>query len=88
MTEKNQTPARYSFNKRPGDGAHWGVDEPYDEVIAELIRAIDSGLDFDTGFYSSKKEIESGRIARRGDVMWASVSVSDDFDNEAVGEDE
>jgi hypothetical protein len=88
MTEQNddQTPARYPFKKKAGDGAHWGVDEPYPEVIEELMRAIDSGLDFDTGWYSSKKEIESGRVERRGDVMWASVSVSDDFDNEAVGE--
>jgi hypothetical protein len=86
MTKQKQPPAIYAFNKRPGDGAHWGVDEPYPEVIEELMRALDSNLDFDTGWYSSKKEIESGRVERRGDVMWASVSKSDDFDNEAVGE--
>jgi len=87
MTEQNdQTLARYEFKEKPGDGAHWGVDEPYPEVVDELMRAIDSGLDFDSGFYSSKKEIKAGRIERRGDVMWASVSVSNDFDCEAVGE--
>lgn len=85
-TQQNEPPARYEFKKKPGDGAHWGVSEPYPEVVDELMRAIDSNLDFDTGWYSSKKEIESGRIERRGDVMWASVSVSDDFDCEAVGE--
>lgn len=82
----DQPPARYPFKKKPGDGAHWSVSEPYPEVVDELMRAIDSNLDFDTGFYSSKKEITCGRIERRGDVMWASVSVSDDFDCEAVGE--
>jgi len=86
MTKQKQTPAIYAFNKKPGDGAHHGVDSPYDAVVDELMRALDSGLDFDSGWYASKKEIESGRVARRGDVVWTSVSVSDDFDNEAVGE--
>ena len=46
MTKQKQTPAIYAFNKKPGDGAHHGVDSQYDAVVDELMRALDSGLDF------------------------------------------
>jgi len=78
-------PATFTFNHR-GDGAKWSVSDFYEDFESELIRALSSGLDFDTGFYGVKKEIESGRIERRGDTIFVTVSVSDDFDCEGVGE--
>lgn len=85
--QDNDTPATatFTFNRR-GDGAKWSVSDFYEAFESELIRALSSGLDFDTGFYGVKKEIESGRIERRGDTIFVTVSVSDDFDCEGIGE--
>ncbi len=75
----------FVFNKPGGSGAHRGVSDFYDAFKSELVRALRSGQDFDTGWYGVKHEIESGRIWRRGDELGADVSVSDDFDCEGTG---
>jgi hypothetical protein len=70
-----------------GDGAHWGITNHYDEIRQGILAAIGSGKDFDTGWYSSKKEIWSGRIIRLNDTFVCQGSCSDDFDTEGFGEE-
>lgn len=69
-----------------GDGAHHGISDWYEEKEKALEAALASGADFDTGWYSSKKEIASGRIFRSGDVITCEASCSDDFDTEGSGQ--
>lgn len=69
-----------NFNYRNGDGAKWGPGDWYDDFRAELVRALKTGKDFDTGWYGVKKEIQSARIRRDGSKLWVEVSVSNDFD--------
>lgn len=69
-----------NFNYRGGDGAKWGPGDWYGDFHAELIRALKSGEDFDTGWYGVKKEIQSARIWREGRKLCVEVSVSNDFD--------
>ena len=45
-----------------GDGAHCGLSDWYEEGEAELTAVITERVPFDTGWYSSKKEIASARI--------------------------
>lgn len=73
------------------DGAKWGVSDFYDEDREALLRALRSGEAFDTGWYSVKKEIESGRVYRpvaapAGMRIHVEASCSDDFDTEGHGE--
>jgi len=64
-----------------GDGSHWGLSDWYPENEAALTAALSAGEPFDTGWYSSKKEIASARIySFEGKVIRVEVSVSDDFD--------
>ena len=69
-----------------GNGAHCGLTDWYPECEAALQAAIDARQPFDTGWYSSKKEIASARIWSDGETITAEVSVSDDFDTEGTGE--
>lgn len=62
------------------DGTHCGISDFYSDVEKTLTDALTSGNPFDTGWYSSKKEIQSGRIEKDTDKITVSVSVSDDFD--------
>ena len=64
-----------------GDGAHWGLSDWYNRGETELKAALDAHEPFDTGWYSSKKEIASARIwSEDGVKIKVEVSVSDDFD--------
>lgn len=78
-------------NIRGCDGAGWGVTDFYAENEAALLAAIQSGEAFDTGWYSGKKETESGRVYRDvaapdGMTIYVEASCSDDFDTEGRGE--
>ena len=69
-----------------GDGAHWGLTDWYPENEAALAAALADGAPFDTGWYSSKKEIASARIySFEGKVIRVEASVSDDFDTPGRG---
>lgn len=69
-----------------GDGAHCGLSDWYKDGEAELTDAVASRIPFDTGWYSSKKEIASARIwSEDGAKIKVEVSVSDDFDTEGLG---
>jgi hypothetical protein len=64
-----------------GDGAHCGLSDWYPEKEAALAAALADGAPFDTGWYSSKKEIASARIySLDGKFIQVEASVSDDFD--------
>jgi len=69
-----------------GDGAHWGLSDWYEDGEAELTAALADHAPFDTGWYSSKKEIASAQIySDDGTTITVEVSVSDDFDTEGLG---
>lgn len=72
---------------RNGDGAHCGLSDWYPEKEAALSAALDAHQPFDTGWYSSKKQIASARIwSSDGIRVEVEVSVSDDFDTNGRGE--
>lgn len=69
-----------------GDGAHCGLSDWYERGEVELAAALADHAPFDTGWYSSKKEIASARIrSEDGIKIKVEVSVSDDFDTEGMG---
>lgn len=69
-----------------GDGAHWGLSDWYEDGKAQLAAALVDGSPFDTGWYSSKKEIASARIwSEDGVKIKVEACVSDDFDTEGLG---
>lgn len=69
-----------------GDGAHWGLSDWYEEGEEQLKEALEDHKPFDTGWYSSKKEIASARIwSEDGIKIKVEASVSDDFDTEGLG---
>jgi hypothetical protein len=69
-----------------GDGAHCGLSDWYKDGEVELAAALADHAPFDTGWYSSKKEIASARIrSEDGIKIKVEVSVSDDFDTEGLG---
>lgn len=64
-----------------GDGAHWGLSDWYEDGEKEITSALADHAPFDTGWYSSKKEIASARIwSEDGIKIKVEVSISDDFD--------
>ena len=65
-----------------GDGSHWGLSDWYPENEEALAAALAEGVSFDTGWYSSKKEIASARIYSIEGKIMVEVSVSDDFDTQ------
>lgn len=64
------------------DDAHWGVSDWYDENRAAMIAALAKGPDYewDTGWYSVKKEIHTGRVKCESGKIHLYCSCSDDFD--------
>jgi hypothetical protein len=68
-----------------GDGAHCGISDLYPEKQAALEAAMATGQPFDTGWFSSKKEICSGRIFSDGSTITCEASCSDDFDTVGHG---
>lgn len=71
-----------------GDGAHCGISDLYPEHQAALEKALASGKPFDTGWFSSKKEIVTGRVWSDGQTVTCEASCSDDFDTQGKGEAE
>ena len=76
-----------------GDGAHCGLADWYPDKEKALTTALEKfskrGSGFDTGWYSSKKEIASARIYTDAKPplpgLYVEVSVSDDFDTPGSG---
>jgi len=69
-----------------GNGAHCGLSDWYENGEAELKAALADHIPFDTGWYSSKKEIASARIwSEDGIKIKVEVFVSDDFDTTGIG---
>ena len=69
-----------------GDGAKWGISDWYSEVEEQILAALTTGEDFETGWYGSKREIASGWVRVTGAQCHTQASVSDDFDTEGRGE--
>ena len=69
-----------------GNGAHCGLSDWYEDGEREMTAALDAHAPFDTGWYSSKKEIANARIwSEDGIKIKVEVSVSDDFDTQGGG---
>ena len=51
----------------------WGISDFYDEAEKSLKAALDSGEDFDTGWFGCKKEIHYGQIVREDGNVTVSV---------------
>ena len=77
------------FAHLPGcDGTKWGASDWYDDYAALLAHVLPQRMHFDTQWAACRKEIVSTRITTDSDnpaTLHVSVSVSDDFDTEAVG---
>jgi hypothetical protein len=76
------------FKPLGGDGAHCGISDLYKNYEQVLVAALASGQPFDTGWFSSKKEIVTGRVYSDGQTVTCEVYCSDDFDTEGKGETE
>ena len=68
------------------DGAKWGLTDLYEDFEDHVLSALREGEDFDTGWYSSKKECASARMIFSGDEIRVQVSVTDDFDTDGFAE--
>lgn len=76
----------YAFPKISSDGTRWGPTDFYDNVARDVVLAMRSGMDFDTGWMSCKKECLSSRVSRTAGITTFTVSVFDDFDTSGTGE--
>ena len=76
----------FSDNFNRGDMTKWGASDFYDDKREEIMKAIASKLPFETGWGGCKKEILSSQIVYDGNFFDCSVSVSDDFDTEGMGD--
>lgn len=65
----------HHFPTVSGNATKWGAVDFYDDVRANFIAAVQSGLDFDTDWLSCKKEPVSCRIVREKGVTSVEVSV-------------
>lgn len=74
------------FAKMSGDGAHCGLTDLYPEREQALRKAIKAWRPFTTGWWASKKEIASAKIDFEDDKFIISVSISNDFDTDGLGE--
>ena len=57
----------------------WGLTDFYEESKSKLTEALDSGEDFDTGWFGCKKEIRYARIKRENGII--TVEVDCDMDD-------
>lgn len=66
------------------DGAHWGVSDWYDENRQYLLDALAKGpsYEWDTGWYTVKKEIHSARITCANGTITIFCYRADDFDSD------
>ena len=83
QAQRDSIPKLEGFTR--GDGTKWGVSDFYEDKEATLRAALDSGKDFSTGWFGSKKEIASGCVTRIGKDILCEASCSDDFDTEGNG---
>lgn len=83
MSQKIDDLLQHAFR---GDGAKWDVSDFYEEPKDAIVAALQSGEDFDTGWYGVKKEIQSGHVQRKGSEITCEASVSNDFDESFRGE--
>ncbi len=70
-----------------GDGSKWGISDWYERLEAAIQAALDRGVEHDwtTGWYSSKKELATGRITKQGNVILCEATQDDDFDTDGQG---
>jgi hypothetical protein len=85
-THKKHQVFTFSESFKRGDLTHWSASDWYEDKESEILRALQSGKTFDTGWRGCKKEILSTCITRADNVITCVVSVSDDFDTEGMGE--
>ena len=52
----------------------WGISDFYPEAETSLRQALESGEDFDTGWFGCKKEITYAHIVKAGDEITVSVA--------------
>lgn len=83
MSKKIDDLLRVAFR---GDGAKWSVSDFYEDVKEAIIKALQSSEDFDTHAYSVKKEIQQGRVRRKGSRVTCTAFVNNDFDEPGEGE--
>lgn len=76
-----QIPMRKIFDGFHGDGSHCGLTDLYPEREAALRVALLAGLPFDSGWWASKKEIQSARVWRERRNGTISVAVSSEMDD-------
>jgi hypothetical protein len=70
-----------------GDGSKWGISDFYPHLESKLIEVLGLNIPFTTDWFSSKKEIVSGKISGDGKGNFiCEASASDDFDSQGVGE--
>jgi hypothetical protein len=68
------------FDGLDGDATKWGISDFYDENADVLKNAVQSGEPFDTGWFSCKKEVITGRVSRSVKGGKISVEVSECMD--------
>jgi hypothetical protein len=73
--------------KIEGDGAKWGISDWYSMVKEKIENALAKGPNYHwtSGWYSSKKEIASGKITCKDGKIICNAWCSDDFDTEGRG---
>jgi hypothetical protein len=81
VLKKKPIEAQIPVRKIRGDGSHWGLTDLYPESNAALLSALKDGLPFDTGWWSSKKEIASARVCRLKRNGPITVGVSYEMDD-------
>ncbi len=67
-----------------GDGAHHGLTDLYPHKMESLQEALAAGEDFTTGWYSSKKEIQSACITVRNGEAFVEVTISIDDSSDLI----
>lgn len=70
--------------ERHGDGSKWGVSDWYEDLESEIVACLAKGKDFSwtTGWYASKKEVQSACITCEGGTITCEALCSDDLDQE------
>ena len=87
MQKENEAPSPLMiFEELEGDGSHWGITDLYDEREMALRGTLKMGLPFDTGWWSSKKEIQSARVQRiePNGAIYIEVSAGMDYSPDLV----
>ena len=56
------------------NASHWGLTDLYDECEKNLRELLKTGVDFETEWCSSKKELLSARYGRKDGRVWVEVN--------------